>query len=491
MAVKRTLGKLLLALAATTLFPPQAALAGWRGHEKPVAEHQILDIARWPVQSKDLLVNLATAAAAVAAAVFAFAQIRIMRRDSERAQRESKEGRIQAAADRMLQPFLPNTKEENVVKRAVIEDIRQRIMRWSQHATIIAGRYGCGKTVALEEALRGMQGVHVHTVKDRQWEEKLYAVLGLGDEEMFRKVLQKIRQELNQTPVLVLDIPRSTKEGMDSISSFAKTFSSDGSLAHVIVCASSAAMAMAFDAGGDQRQENYWVEDLTKEEAQELLALRGRTDWEQFVAACGYNALDLVRTCEKYTGPETLAAKQAEMEKRAREEVQTFRRDCKFQTVDDITPAGANILNALLQNRGGLAVGKLEGGSGASPEKVAMWIREEKCHPVVWHMVKREYQFASELHAQATESSAGEVETSGMLRWLRLTAMFLHLGLGFLARQPTDARSKLQHCQGSPKQLLMLADVCLKACRSPRGQVCQTRPGKNIKFVKLVKLVKF
>ena len=299
-----------------------------------MAEHQILDIARWPVQSKDLLVNLATAAAAVAAAVFAFAQIRIMRRDSERAQRESKEGRIQAAADRMLQPFLPNTKEENVVKRAVIEDIRQRIMRWSQHATIIAGRYGCGKTVALEEALRGMQGVHVHTVKDRQWEEKLYAVLGLGDEEMFRKVLQKIRQELNQTPVLVLDIPRSTKEGgggalrhserfsfptclfwLDSkawtqspasprlsrrtgrwrtpgpedsaaVSCWAAVGSFASCPAEVIVCASSAAMAMAFDAGGDQRQENYWVEDLTKEEAQELLALRGRTDWEQFVAAC-------------------------------------------------------------------------------------------------------------------------------------------------------------------------------------------------------------
>ena len=184
-----------------------------------MAEYQGLDIARWPVQSKDLLVNL-FAAVAAAAAVIACVQVRIARQDSARvqreaesAQRESKEGRIQAAVDRMLQPFLPKTKEENVVKRDIIKDIRQRIMGWSQHATIIAGRFGCGKTVALEEALRDMQGVYVHTVEGSGWKKELCAVLGLDDEEMFRKVLKKILQKLNKAPVLVLDIPRSTKEG--------------------------------------------------------------------------------------------------------------------------------------------------------------------------------------------------------------------------------------------------------------------------------------
>ena len=192
-----------------------------------MAEHQGLDITRWPDLSKDFLVNLFAAVGTVAAAVFAFVQVQIARRDAERAQREaeraqrdseraereSKEGRIKAAVDRMLQRFLPKKKEETVVKRDIIEDIRQRILHWEQHATIIAGRYGCGKTVALQEALRDMQGVYVHTVKDSQWEEKLYAVLGLDDEEMFRKVLENIRQKLNKPPVLVLDIPRSTKEG--------------------------------------------------------------------------------------------------------------------------------------------------------------------------------------------------------------------------------------------------------------------------------------
>ena len=85
------------------------------------------------------------------------------------------------------------------------------------------------------------------------------------------------------------------------------------------------------------------------------------------------------------------------MEKRASEDVETFLRDCKFKTVDGITPAGANILKALLQNRTG--VGKLAGGSGTLPKDVAKWIRERDAHAVVWHIQEEKYQFASELHA--------------------------------------------------------------------------------------------
>mmetsp|Transcript_22911 Transcript_22911/g.47122 ORF Transcript_22911/g.47122 Transcript_22911/m.47122 type:complete len:195 (-) Transcript_22911:151-735(-) len=66
MAVKRTLGKLLLALVAATWLPPQATLAGWHGHRKPVSEHRDLDIARWLVQSKDFLVNLCSGLGSVA-----------------------------------------------------------------------------------------------------------------------------------------------------------------------------------------------------------------------------------------------------------------------------------------------------------------------------------------------------------------------------------------------------------------------------------------
>eukprot|EP00435_Cladocopium_sp_Y103_P069988 s597_g34.t1 len=58
-------------------------------------------------------------------------------------------------------------------------------------------------------------------------------------------------------------------------------------LSKVIVSASSAAVALAFDAGGNARQEDIWVADLTEEEAKELLALHGReNNFEEFVNAC-------------------------------------------------------------------------------------------------------------------------------------------------------------------------------------------------------------
>ena len=63
---------------------------------------------------------------------------------------------------------------------------------------------------------------------------------------------------------------------------------SDYPLSKVIVSAPSAAVALAFDAGGIARQEYIWVGDLTEEEAKELfLALHGHENrWEDFVDAC-------------------------------------------------------------------------------------------------------------------------------------------------------------------------------------------------------------
>ena len=138
-------------------------------------------------------------------------------RDSERAQRESKEGRIEFAVDRMMQPFPPQKKKAEVAERGIMKAIRRRILHWNQHATIVAGRFGSGKSVALEEALRGMQGVYVHTVEDKDWKEALYKSLRMDDLGMLKEALRLVR-ERNQgsTPILVLDIPRTTKEGATS-----------------------------------------------------------------------------------------------------------------------------------------------------------------------------------------------------------------------------------------------------------------------------------
>ena len=85
------------------------------------------------------------------------------------------------------------------------------------------------------------------------------------------------------------------------------------------------------------------------------------------------------------------------MEKRARKEVQRFKEQCNIAS--DYT--GQKILQALVHNwKDGNGQGAEELCTSASPKKVAMWIRDEGYHPVIWHMVKGEYQFASELHAK-------------------------------------------------------------------------------------------
>ena len=121
-------------------------------------------------------------------------------RESERAQRESKEGRIEFAVDRMMQPFPPQKKKAEVAERGITKAIRRRILHWNQHATIVAGRFGSGKSVALEEALRGMQGVYVHIVKDKDWEEALYKSLRMDDLGMLKEALRLVRERNQGQP---------------------------------------------------------------------------------------------------------------------------------------------------------------------------------------------------------------------------------------------------------------------------------------------------
>ena len=91
------------------------------------------------------------------------------------------------------------------------------------------------------------------------------------------------------------------------------------------------------------------------------------------------------------------------MKEKAREEVLLFLNECEMKMLDGVTRAGANILTALVQDRraGGRGVGALTGGKGAKPRDVAKWIRNNKVHPVIWHMPDQKYRFASELHAEA------------------------------------------------------------------------------------------
>ena len=109
--------------------------------------------------------------------------------------------------------------------------------------------------------------------------------------------------------------------------------------------------------------------------------------------------MDLVEACEI-----SVEAKKAKMEKRARKEVLRFKDQCKIAG-----DTGEEILKELLAKRKA-GKGADELCTDASPKKVAMWIREEDCHPVIWHTEKLEYRFASARPRRSSSSQGPKAE---------------------------------------------------------------------------------
>ena len=273
-------------------------------------------------------------------------------RDSVRTFKASSEGKIRAAVAKAMKPFEPSRPQDEVIQRPVMGTIQKRVECWRQHATIIGGRYQSGKSVATEEALRGVRGVVRFSIESADWKRMMFEELKVENSGLFKEMMRRVGEKLKdfpdnltKCPVLLLDIPRTTIEGLSGQQFFsnivmhltrvilfrflwarhrpslfysegcgdgqnrlchtcspAERLSSNGSnrnrfagtvvtsiypWSKVIVSASSAAAALAFDAGGLERQEDIWVGDLTEQEAKEFLALHGHEkNWKDFVDAC-------------------------------------------------------------------------------------------------------------------------------------------------------------------------------------------------------------
>ena len=124
-----------------------------------------------------------------------------------------------------MHPYKSRRPESQVIKRDVMDTLKSRIRDWGEHATIISGRFMAGKTVAVEEALRGTRGVFRFCIKVADWESLMYQKLGVKDANMFEQVLRRVRKRLaklpeNPTkfPILLLDIPRETPTGRSLVS---------------------------------------------------------------------------------------------------------------------------------------------------------------------------------------------------------------------------------------------------------------------------------
>ena len=150
-----------------------------------------------------------------------------------RAFKASSEGKIRAAVAKAMKPFEPSRPQDEVIQRPVMGTIRKRIESWQQHATIIGGRYQSGKSVATAEALRGVRGVVRFTIRSADWADRMCKQLGVDDEGLFKEVMRRVREKLKdfpnnltKFPILLLEVPRTTTEGLAGPNTFFQ-FSSD------------------------------------------------------------------------------------------------------------------------------------------------------------------------------------------------------------------------------------------------------------------------
>ena len=140
----------------------------------------------------------------------------------------SREGKIQAAVAEVMKPFEWGRKEKEVIPRPVIGTIKDqigtikdRIKSWNQHATVIHGQLDSGRTWAVYEALRGVRGVVRFKIGKAEWETEMCKQLRVDDTGMFKEVMRGVLKKLKnfpdnltKYPVLLLDIPCATTEGL-------------------------------------------------------------------------------------------------------------------------------------------------------------------------------------------------------------------------------------------------------------------------------------
>ena len=111
-----------------------------------------------------------------------------------------------------------------------MDTIKNRIKSWRYNATIIGGRFQSGKSVAVEEALRGVRGVVRFTIESANWKTVMFEQEELDNAGQFKKVMCRVREKLKdfpdnltKYPILLLDIPRRTTVGQ-SVFSFGFVF---------------------------------------------------------------------------------------------------------------------------------------------------------------------------------------------------------------------------------------------------------------------------
>ena len=139
---------------------------------------------------------------------------------AEQAFKQSDEYKVQRAVAKFMEPFVTKMPKRKVIHRKVMDTIANRVKTWDEHATIVSGRFQTGKTVAVEEVLRGARGIFKHTVASENWKKELYESLQVDGPGMFETVLVRVKAELakladpiTKTPIILFEVPRTTTKG--------------------------------------------------------------------------------------------------------------------------------------------------------------------------------------------------------------------------------------------------------------------------------------
>ena len=139
---------------------------------------------------------------------------------------------------------------------------------------LIWGNHQSGKSFAIFKACQEAgchQGiVHVKLDSDKETAgERLRQQLGAPGHVEVEEALKQAAKTLGRVPIVILEIPRQVSEMkvLASCSGLAKTLGYDAELAKVVVLASSASMALSFDA--DAREVRCQIASLTEEECQQ------------------------------------------------------------------------------------------------------------------------------------------------------------------------------------------------------------------------------
>ncbi|CAJ1455039.1 unnamed protein product [Effrenium voratum] len=161
---------------------------------------------------------------------------------------------------------IPREQVQVTMKRLLDLDDRSPVLIWGNHLA--------GKSFALFKAFEqagfreGIVHVQLHSDKHMAGEKLCQELGALGDVGA-KEALKQAAKTLSRRPIIVLEIPREVSDMavVRSCSGFAKTWGYDAELAKVIVLASSASMALSFDA--DAREVRFQIQPLSEEECQQ------------------------------------------------------------------------------------------------------------------------------------------------------------------------------------------------------------------------------